>query len=683
MRDGMPTPRGLLAGSLAVLALATSALPAAAANYSRALTIPNPTPEAQDLYGNTIAAFGDDILVGTPLDDTMATNAGAVYRFDGTTGALLQTYYAPTPTSDAFFGEGVVPFGADILVGASLDDVPGQDDAGAVYLLDGTTGALIRTFVSPTPVQFGRFGAPVRVVGNNVAIGASFDNPAGPETGAVYLFDGTTGGFLHKFTSPSTNPFGTGWGHSLETLGTNILVGAPFDSAAGAFTGSVFMYDAEPSSLTFGDVVHTFVSPSPGREQFGDGVNVGDGKILISATSNDDVADNSGVLYVFNDTTWTWERTIPNPSGSPNEYFGNVATTIGTTIAVGAATHNAPPYAFTGVVYRFDANTGALLQTIDDPTPEDSDFFGNALARRGDQLIVAAVFDGAGGPQAGTVYVFDPCGNGIPTASEQCDDGNATSGDCCSPTCQFETPGASCPDDGNLCTNDVCNASGTCTHPNNTAGCDDGDACTTNDACFGGTCVGGPAPACDPCEVCDAANGCHLPVAPGCQPALAGKAIIALKDGGADPRKDKATSKWKSSAAVDLMDFGDPSTSSGYVFCVIDHPGGQPTLRLSSRAPAGGTCGPKACWKGSPFGWTYKDGGLDPDGLSVVQLKAGGAGQAKIVVKGKGANLGVPMLGLTGPAIVRVLRTDAPVCWEATYTAAIRNDATQFKAKNN
>jgi hypothetical protein len=67
-------------------------------------------------------------------------------------------------------------------------------------------------------------------------------------------------------------------------------------------------------------------------------------------------------------------------------------------------------------------------------------------------------------------------------------------------------------DDGNFCTDDICNA-GTCQNPNNAAACDDGDACTTNDTCSGGACVGGPPPNCDDGNVCtddscDSATGC-------------------------------------------------------------------------------------------------------------------------------------------------------------------------------
>ncbi len=83
-----------------------------------------------------------------------------------------------------------------------------------------------------------------------------------------------------------------------------------------------------------------------------------------------------------------------------------------------------------------------------------------------------------------------PCGNGILDPMEQCDDGNALDGDCCSSSCTFDPGGTPCASDGNVCTDDVCNPTGGCTHPANAAPCGDGFFCTVNDTCSGGSCAG-------------------------------------------------------------------------------------------------------------------------------------------------------------------------------------------------
>ena len=56
-------------------------------------------------------------------------------------------------------------------------------------------------------------------------------------------------------------------------------------------------------------------------------------------------------------------------------------------------------------------------------------------------------------------------------------------------------------DDGNPCTDDLCDPTLGCVYFNNNAPCTDGNACTANDVCSAGACVGGnTAPSCSPCQ---------------------------------------------------------------------------------------------------------------------------------------------------------------------------------------
>jgi len=74
--------------------------------------------------------------------------------------------------------------------------------------------------------------------------------------------------------------------------------------------------------------------------------------------------------------------------------------------------------------------------------------------------------DGCIGP---TVCVVTTCGNGVVEGTEQCDDGNSTTGDGCSPTCRLEPV---CPPAGGPCST-VC-GSGTLLSGDD-KGCDDGN----------------------------------------------------------------------------------------------------------------------------------------------------------------------------------------------------------------
>ena len=113
------------------------------------------------------------------------------------------------------------------------------------------------------------------------------------------------------------------------------------------------------------------------------------------------------------------------------------------------------------------------------------------------------------------------CGDGTVGTAEDCDDANTAGGDCCAADCTFEGAGWPCADDGNVCTDDVCDGAGTCLNEPNDAACDDADACTEGDACAAGQCDSGAAVDCDDGDACtddgcEAASGCTNDPIPGC-----------------------------------------------------------------------------------------------------------------------------------------------------------------------
>jgi hypothetical protein len=133
-----------------------------------------------------------------------------------------------------------------------------------------------------------------------------------------------------------------------------------------------------------------------------------------------------------------------------------------------------------------------------------------------------------------------------------CDDNNVCTNDICDPSgiCLHppsQAPGcckqdADC-DDGNACTDNKCNPDdASCYFPNNTKPCDDKNKCTQNDVCKDGGCGGGPVVCNDGnfCtqDLCDPGTGCYYPGIPpgqGCDdlnPCTAGDVCIAGKCSG-------------------------------------------------------------------------------------------------------------------------------------------------------
>ncbi len=122
-----------------------------------------------------------------------------------------------------------------------------------------------------------------------------------------------------------------------------------------------------------------------------------------------------------------------------------------------------------------------------------------------DQICLAAACD----PATGACGLL-PANEGF-----LCDDGDpCTVGEVCAAGACAGGVAPNC-NDGNLCTDDTCEAGLGCAHVPNAASCNDGDVCTVADICDGGECAGGAALECvdgDPCtaDSCDPLLGCQF-----------------------------------------------------------------------------------------------------------------------------------------------------------------------------
>ena len=94
--------------------------------------------------------------------------------------------------------------------------------------------------------------------------------------------------------------------------------------------------------------------------------------------------------------------TIANPDRNPNDIFGYALAWVGDKLARHAANSIG-----SGKVYLFNPDTGILLATFINPSPNAGDAFGGRLAAAGNDLVVSAFADDTDGLDNGLVYVFN------------------------------------------------------------------------------------------------------------------------------------------------------------------------------------------------------------------------------------------------------------------------------------
>ena len=191
-----------------VVALATGAR----ATGIVAQTYTHPRIDSGTALGAAVASLGQSVVLGAPDSGSLGCPFdGAVLVFDGETGTpLLEIVDEGIDRCFSRLGWAVAEIDGDILASAPFrTDRDISSLSGAVYRFDGTTGALEQTFLHHGDhADPDVFGSALVVADGDVWIGS----PAGaavpfsgapPSSGAVYRFDVATGDLLGSLTSPS------------------------------------------------------------------------------------------------------------------------------------------------------------------------------------------------------------------------------------------------------------------------------------------------------------------------------------------------------------------------------------------------------------------------------------------------------------------------------------------------
>ena len=189
-----------------------------------------------------------------------------------------------------------------------------------------------------------QFGYSVSVDGNYAIVGAyAEDDAGGTDSGKAYIFDVTTGSLLHTLHNP--NAYSTSandyFGYSVAISGNRVVVGAhnEGDSAGGYYSGKVYIFD-----VNTGGLLTTLSNPNaygtPVNDNFGSSVAISGNRVVVGAYREDDAGGtDSGKVYIFDATTGSLLHTLNNPNAygaSASDNFGSSVAISGNRVAVGA-----------------------------------------------------------------------------------------------------------------------------------------------------------------------------------------------------------------------------------------------------------------------------------------------------------------------------------------------------------
>lgn len=386
----------------------------------------NPTPAMSDAFGTSVGISGTRVIVGTPRDNTGASDAGSAYLFDLTSAipaTAVATVGNPMPGDNESFGFAVAIAGDRAVAGAPFDKAGGSDSGAAfLYKVAGPSPVPVATLVpalNPNPEAGGAFGGAVAISGNLMVVGALFaDAPGAPNAGAAYVYDlasNTPRVPIVTLKNPSPNA-DDAFGVAVAIDGNRVVVGAYSDNTTGIGSGRAYVFDLSSSTPTVPSV--TLANPIPtGADQFGVSVAIRGNLVAVGAQLVDlPGAVDAGRAYVFDLASPT--PTIPRSSlVSPvpgfNHVFGVSVAIDGNRVIVGEPFAMIDGVAYAGAAHVFDLsvpNTTIFVTTLRKALPVLLDHFGISVALSGNRVVVGANGDDTGTTDGGAAYVFDLSG---------------------------------------------------------------------------------------------------------------------------------------------------------------------------------------------------------------------------------------------------------------------------------
>jgi hypothetical protein len=116
---------------------------------------------------------------------------------------------------------------------------------------------------------------------------------------------------------------------------------------------------------------------------------------------------NASTAYIYDVAIGNLLQTLVNTDPTAADLFGNAVAISGDVPLVSALLGDEGA-TDTGTVYVFDLATGNLLQTLNNPAPQNEDYFGETLAATDTSALVSVPHNNPGdNASAGSVYVFE------------------------------------------------------------------------------------------------------------------------------------------------------------------------------------------------------------------------------------------------------------------------------------
>lgn len=405
---------------------------------------------ADNSFGFSVSTAGDfngdgfsDVIVGAHLNNAGGAGAGRAYIYLG--GSNMNNVADVTLTGAAAgdnFGFSVSYAGdvngdgfSDVVAGAIMNDGFAANAGRAYVYFGGVALNGVADVVLNGASANDFFGHSVSSAGDingdgfsDIIAGAPFNDAAGNEAGRAYVF---LGGAAMDNTADITitgAAAGDNLGHSVSTAGdingdgySDVIAGAFGNDEAGSSAGRAYLHTG---GMSLDNITDAIFSGDAANDNFGISVSAagdvnGDGfsEIIIGAVNNDAGGTDAGRAYLYINSLSGTDIEDEVYTGATSDFLGFSVSDAGdvngdgySDVIIGAIGNNSAR----GIAYIHFGGT------VPDNTPEVTltgaaagDNFGWSVSGTGDvngdgydDVIVGALYNDAGGSNAGRAYLY-------------------------------------------------------------------------------------------------------------------------------------------------------------------------------------------------------------------------------------------------------------------------------------
>jgi len=259
------------------------------------LVASDPTVAAN--FGAAVHVSGNVAIIGAPVKADSGANSGAAYIFNKSGTWTQSQKLAPSdPAANKYFGRAVLVEGNTAIIAGAGDN--GFRGAVYVFTKSGPTWTQTQKLVASDGAANDMFGFSIDMDGSTLVVGAWQDDDGGADSGAVYVFTNSGGTWTEaqKLVASDADA-GDKFGNQVSISGNNILVGAVFDEDGGIDRGSAYIFSK--SGSTWSQTAKLKASDAEDGEKFGNAVAIDGESALIGADHDDDGGTMAGAAYVF------------------------------------------------------------------------------------------------------------------------------------------------------------------------------------------------------------------------------------------------------------------------------------------------------------------------------------------------------------------------------------------------